>query len=663
MVSNTTLPSGNIGIPYSKQLTFTGGNGGTVSWAITAGSLPAGSGITLSSGGLLSGTPTTATTYNFTVTVTVGGVASTPQALTLVINSLLVTSGSTASGEVGLPFSFHLTGVGGTAPYTWSLAAGSASLPTGLSLNPATGLISGPVTTTAGSPFTGIVVQATDSLSATATQAMTITFNPARSNANNSELNGQYAFLLSGFDSNGNPLTTAGTFTTDGAGHITSGVIDVNGTGLSAAQSNVALIATTYAVGADSRGQLTLTTASGSSTYVISLNNITSGVAGGGYITEFDASGASSTGVLALQTPAAFTTASLTGGYAFGINGFAVNSTPATLQRRAIIGETQFNGTGGITSAELLSSGSGSTTPKVPSSATINIGANGRGTLALVLPSGGGTLNFAVYVVSASKFYLVSSDPASGSTGTNDLLAGAALKQTISSGNFNAGSFSGISVVHTEKLGVTSGGAFFPDAQLGLYTFTGSGSSRPRQRRERRPGVITTDALSGPYTVAANGRVAATLAVPGLGGCIDCVSNQTFFYLIGTGNGYVMDLSNGVLTGYFEPQTSVTFTASSFSGTYSAGSIDPLAQIATYATAAITSTGAGSISGTQDANVNGTLTPDSALADTYTVSSTGRTTITPTSGTGSILYIVSPSKALLLDLSAANPVIQEVVHQ
>ena len=662
-VATTTLPSGNVGIPYSQQLAYTGGNGGAVSWVITAGSLPVGSGLTLSSSGLLSGTPTAATTYTFSVAVTIGGQVSVAQPLPLIINSLVVTSGNSASGEVGLPFSFHLAAVGGTGPYTWSLASGSAALPTGLNLNTATGVITGSVTTTTGSPFTGIAVQATDTLSATATQAMTFTFNPARGNANNSELNGQYAFLLSGFDASGKPLVTTGKFTADGAGNITGGVMDVNGTGLSAAQTNVALTAATYTVGSDNRGQLTLTTASGTATYVIALNSINGGVAGSGYMTEFDSTGQSRTGVLALEIPAAFTTASITGGYAFGLTGFAANNTATLLQRRAVIGESQFNGTGGIISAEILATGFGNTTPKIPSSAAISIGANGRGTLSFVLPSGGGTLNLAVYVVSATKFFIISIDPASGSSGTNDLLTGTALKQTIASGNFNAASLSGISVLRAEKLGIAASGAYYPDAQLGLYTFSGSGAAT-LAGDENAGGAISSTSLTGSYTVAANGRVTATLGTgSGLGGCTDCVSTQAFFYLVGTGQGFATDFSNAVNAGYFEPQTATGFNAAAFSGSYAIGTIEPLSQGSTYSSAVLTSTGAGAITGTQDLNTNGSLTPDNALASSYTVASTGRAAITPGSGNGSVLYIISATRALQLNLSSTNPVIQEVIHQ
>ena len=51
----------------------------------------------------------------------------------------------------------------------------------------------------------------------------------------NSNLNGTYVFSVAGSDVLGNFVTMMGTFTADGQGNITAGVIDVNGTaGLSA---------------------------------------------------------------------------------------------------------------------------------------------------------------------------------------------------------------------------------------------------------------------------------------------------------------------------------------------------------------------------------------------------------------------------------------------
>ncbi len=55
-ITSASLPSGTVNSAYSYQLTSTGGTG-AITWSLTGGTLP--TGISLSAGGLLSGTPTT----------------------------------------------------------------------------------------------------------------------------------------------------------------------------------------------------------------------------------------------------------------------------------------------------------------------------------------------------------------------------------------------------------------------------------------------------------------------------------------------------------------------------------------------------------------------------------------------------------------------------
>jgi Putative Ig domain len=62
-----TLPNGSLGTPYNQAITATGGTA-PYTFAVTAGTLP--NGLTLSTIGVLSGTPTIGGTFNFTVTAT-----------------------------------------------------------------------------------------------------------------------------------------------------------------------------------------------------------------------------------------------------------------------------------------------------------------------------------------------------------------------------------------------------------------------------------------------------------------------------------------------------------------------------------------------------------------------------------------------------------------
>ncbi len=176
-ITTTTLPTAVVGTPYSKTLTVVGGTP-TYSWAITAGSLPAGLGLDGATG-IISGTPTLAETSNFTVTVTDSSVpaVTASKALSIVVNSvgnpLSITTTTVPAATFGTAYNQTLVATGGTPPYTWSISAGV--LPRGVTLS-AAGVLSG--TPLADGTF-NFTVMVTDSAvpAATATQALTLTVN------------------------------------------------------------------------------------------------------------------------------------------------------------------------------------------------------------------------------------------------------------------------------------------------------------------------------------------------------------------------------------------------------------------------------------------------------------------------------------------------------
>lgn len=160
-ISPGSIPNATVGVAYSQTFTASGGNG-SYSYSITAGALPAG--MSLSSSGVLSGTPTAGGSFGFTITATDGNNFAGVLAHTLNVNGPTITvSPATISGlQVGLALSQTLTPNGGTAPY--SVAVTGGSLPTGLTLSSA-GVLSGTPTVQGSFNFT---VTATDSSTGTA---------------------------------------------------------------------------------------------------------------------------------------------------------------------------------------------------------------------------------------------------------------------------------------------------------------------------------------------------------------------------------------------------------------------------------------------------------------------------------------------------------------
>ncbi len=174
ITTTSPLPNGTVGVAYSQTLSATGGSP-PYGWSISASSLPAGLSLNQSTGAI-TGTPTTAGSFNFTAQVSDTAKATASQAFSLTINApaLLITTTSLPNGTVGTAYSQTLAASGGATPYSWSLAVGS--LPPGLSLSSATGTISGTPTTAGAVNFT---VQVTDSAGNTARQALTLTINPS----------------------------------------------------------------------------------------------------------------------------------------------------------------------------------------------------------------------------------------------------------------------------------------------------------------------------------------------------------------------------------------------------------------------------------------------------------------------------------------------------
>ncbi|MFK0278195.1 putative Ig domain-containing protein [Ensifer sp. NPDC090286] len=164
------LPGGETGVAYSQTISASGGSA-PYTYALVGGLLPAG--VTFDAAtATLSGTPTAAGSSSFTITATDVYGAAVGVTYTLPIThpavNLTPAAGALPGGTTGIAYSQSISASGGTAPYSY---AATGTLPTGVTLDGATGTLSGTPTATGTSNFT---VTATDAYGASSNAAYSL---------------------------------------------------------------------------------------------------------------------------------------------------------------------------------------------------------------------------------------------------------------------------------------------------------------------------------------------------------------------------------------------------------------------------------------------------------------------------------------------------------
>jgi large repetitive protein len=675
-LSTSSLPNATVGSFYSTTLAAAGGIT-PYNWTISVGALPAG--LTLS-GNTISGTPTTAGNVGFTVQVADAASGKATATLGILVNpapplAVTTTQSQLPAGTLNTTYAAtNLSASGGIQPYTWSVVTpGTGTLPPGLSLS-SSGQITGTPTSSGAFPFTA---QVTDSASNTATANFSITVAVTTScttlTGKEALLQGDYAFVLKGFDASGNPVFLGGVFTasgTKGPGNITAGTLDMNL--VSGVQTGLSMTsASSYNLGLDPnatngfRGCMSIVTSAGTMNYRFSVDAVgavTANVASDGHIVGFDAGGPFTSGILRQATPSAFSTSAIAGNWAFGIagaraasgggsSGYFAAAGVLTLASGSISGVVDTNDNGQLDNNSLLTAFPTGAAGITLSSGPYSIASNGRGTANFTPTGSSSAVTNLLYVVSSSELLILNTDAQVSGGGTNTAFTGRALKQ---SGTFSNSSLTGSHVNYTSG-GSTNGSVAASRAEADVIKVT-SGNNFTFSGYQNDGGNVTDptkNSGSGTFSVASNGRV--TLTVSG-------ANNLPVFYLSSANTAFFLNSDSAASAGNMEPQVGSSFTNSSASGTYGLGSIEPAVPGVSNEDGTVTFTSSSaSIAGTSDTNNSGTLSPDNLDTATYAISSTGvglipaGCTLTGSSANCELLFIViSPTKAVLLKVKSSN---------
>jgi hypothetical protein len=690
-ITTASLPNGTYPNAYSATISATGGVPPyTFSKDAASAALPAGLALTNSNNqGVLSAVALTAagTFPGIIIDVKDSQVPAATASFTYALSiaapavGLTPTAGALPAATQGTAYTQSFTPSGGVGPYTITEAGALPASVTfaGTAASSAAATLAG--TPTASGTFNSIVVTVKDSetpaVSKQFTYTLVVNTNAAAcGSGSESELNGQYAFSLGGLANlsagkQSDPYTVIGTFTADGTGKITTGTEDIGmdsdaGVG-SAAAASITGVGSSYSVGSDQRGCMTLATSLGMQTFRFAL---VGSPAVQGYMVEFDNSGNSISGILRKQSISAFNTTAGTGfngnyafqfagliptpRYAWGFVGsFATNAGGGSIST----GSWDYNDTSGT--ATELDGGSAwpATGLSFPAGLTYSVSGNGRGTIQLpsshVYAKSGGNqtltpANFVFYVVSANEMLTAIVPDAN-----NEPLLGVIQKQvglpfgsgvlTQGSGNFvlfaagNGPDNVGNPIDHNNA-------GIFTTTAAGQFSFIGVGNTG---------GLISNPVqYSGTYTIdGSTGRMKTTVASG---------PESPIFYVVDGATLLGVNGTDSADTGAVQPQATGPFA---LSGTYAFGTISPTgfdtstSAVPDLATGTITFDGHGNATVTQDLVHYSpfTLTPGQPGTETYSLNATTGQGQLPATGTPSLIfYIINVNQIVLIDVTGGH---------
>ena len=555
VITSTNVPSGLVGASVTldgtgfgatqgtSTVTFGGATATIVDWRDTIVD------VTVPTVG--------SSTANVNIVITVGGLASPGVPFTFIvapaITSLSPTAGTVGSSVTIAGSSFGATQWGSSVLFngvtaaitSWSATSIVATVPQGASTGSVTVLV-------LGAPSNGVAFTVSPSITSEAPLAC--------GTGNEAELSGPYAYSLQGFVGGGvgSPAARLGSFTADGTGKISvAGDEDMTVAGGSTHRT-ILVSGSSYSVGPDNRGCLTLAySGGGSATFRFSVGGLTGVLSNGnfaevfgrGHIIEFDddsgsGAGTRGAGILLRQDTTAFTAGAMQGNYAFGMEGqdasgghagmagsFSLSNTTGNISA----GYFDYNDAGSLPFGGAGTGGASTGNIAVGSIAT----GSGRTTATFAAGTAGSTnysFDWVVYIVDTNQFLVMSTDPLGSNTpitsGRAIVTSGPNSFSLASvSGNYVAvvqGKISGVASANLQLLNVNPSNSAYDGTSWQYNTSNGYSSSTitANYAVDANSGRVTVSAIASPPIIylnestvpSANGIAGFFLATDGSAG-------------------------------------------------------------------------------------------------------------------------------------------------
>ena len=415
---------------------------------------------------------------------------------------------------------------------------------------------------------------------------------------NESILKGQYAFSLSGFNSSGY-MAALGSFTADGSGHITAGVVDGNGAALGVKSSSITASGSSYSVGSDHRGCATIVTPFYTFATRFALEPPLSGVATEGSVEEWESGSTpyiASGQILKQTVPSAMSN----GTYVYRQTGVF----GSTNQYRTGVVGTKTASNGNITAGEYDSNVQGvhKSYSGITGTYTAPDPTTGRYTTATSLL--GITNHRAGYLLSSAQFMELTTDALAAET---SILIGKAQLQ------------SGLLTLSGKLVYYATG---LETAEVGLVTVTNSTSCTANVYEDVQGSWETPQPVTPActYAIDSYGRVTTSGATCTTYLTTYSTMSPPVFYLTGPNAGVMLGTEPAVLVGQLETQSGTSITA----GTYYFGTQETvnLGVETEVGMAALTSTGGVSVA-SDNTSTSSPQQSGQTVSDTLTVNADG----------------------------------------